>query len=81
MEIFKFSQMITDNETNFLWLADSLPKKFPDFYKRFEKLLIENKVEYQLLPQTKDVWAVDYMPVDSNSYWFRINHCSWCGNL
>ena len=55
--------MITDNETNFLWLADSLPKKFPDFYKRFEKLLIENKVEYHLLPQTKDVWAVDYMPL------------------
>ncbi len=58
--------MITDNETNFLWLADSLPKKFPDFYKRFEKLLQENKVEFNLLPNTKDIWAVDYMPVQIN---------------
>ena len=55
--------MIKDNETNFLWLADSLPKKFPDFYKRFEKVLIEYKVEFNLLPNTKDIWAVDYMPV------------------
>lgn len=58
--------MIADNETNFLWLADSLPKKFPDFYKRFEKLLHENKVEFNLLPNTKDIWAVDYMPVQIN---------------
>ena len=63
MEIFKFSQMITDFETNFLWLADSLPKKSPNFYKRLEKLLIENKVEFNLLPGTKDIWAVDYMPI------------------
>ena len=55
--------MITDNETNFLWLADLLPKKFPEFYKRFEKLLIESKVEFNLLPGTKDIWAVDYMPI------------------
>ena len=55
--------MIIDNETDFLWLADTLPKKFPDFYKRFQKLLIECKVEFNLLPDTKDIWAVDYMPV------------------
>ena len=55
--------MITDNETNFLWLADALPKKFPDFYNRFEKLLFESKVEFNLLPDTNDIWAVDYMPI------------------
>lgn len=55
--------MIIDNETDFLWLADTLPKKFPDFYKRFQKLLIECKVEFNLLPDTKDIWTVDYMPI------------------
>lgn len=62
--------MIPDNKTNFLYLADTLPKKYPNFYTRFENLLIENKINFKLLPQTKDVWAVDYMPIqiDQNKF-------------
>lgn len=62
--------MIPDNKTNFLYLADTLPKKYPNFYARFENLLIENKINFKLLPQTKDVWAVDYMPIqiDQNQF-------------
>jgi len=55
--------MITDKQTNFLYLADTLPKKYPTFYQRFEKVLNDCKIKFELLPQTKDVWAVDYMPV------------------
>lgn len=55
--------MIPDNKTNFLYLADTLPKKYPSFYARFENLLNECKINFKLLPQTKDVWAVDYMPI------------------
>lgn len=55
--------MIPDNKTNFLYLADTLPKYYPGFYLEFEKLLRENKVNFDLLPDTKDVWAVDYMPI------------------
>lgn len=55
--------MIADFQTNFLYLADCLPIKYPHFYKRFETLLNENKITIQLLPNTKDVWAVDYMPI------------------
>lgn len=55
--------MITDSQTNFLYLADTLPKKYPDFYARFEKVLTDCKVKFDLLPNTKDVWAVDYMPI------------------
>lgn len=58
--------MITDNQTNFLYLADTLPKKYPDFYKRFEKVLTDCNIEFALLPQTKDVWAVDYMPIQTD---------------
>lgn len=55
--------MIPDNKTNFLYLADTLPKKYPSFYARFENLLNDCKINFKLLPQTKDVWAVDYMPI------------------
>ena len=55
--------MIPDSKTNFLYLADSLPKKYPNFYPRFEKVLHDCNLNYQLLPGTKDVWAVDYMPI------------------
>ncbi|MET6999446.1 agmatine deiminase family protein [Chitinophaga defluvii] len=57
--------MITDCQTNFLYLADTLPQKYPDFYKRFEIVLAEYNVEFALLPNTKDVWAVDYMPIQT----------------
>jgi agmatine deiminase len=57
--------MITDNQTNFLFLADTLPKKHPAFYKQFEAVLTECCIEYALLPNTKDIWARDYMPVQT----------------
>jgi agmatine deiminase len=55
--------MIADFQTNFLYLADTLPIRYPNFYKRFESLLNENHIEFELLQNTNDVWAVDYMPI------------------
>jgi len=55
--------MITDAETNYLYLADTLPKKHPEFYSRFEVVLSECGINLSLLPGTKNIWAVDYMPV------------------
>jgi agmatine deiminase len=55
--------LITDGSTNFLYLADTLPIKYPTFYHEFEKILNECKIDFGLLPNTKDIWAVDYMPV------------------
>ena len=57
--------MIPDQETNFLFLADTLEKKYPDFYARFIKTLAELKIPFDILPGTKDVWAVDYMPIQT----------------
>lgn len=62
--------MIADNQTNFLYLADTLPKNFPDFYQFLEKLLIRNKIDYSLLPDTKDIWARDYMPIQTDIHNF-----------
>lgn len=58
--------MITDKQTNFLYLADTLPTKYPDFYKRFENVLKNCNIPFDFLPQTKDVWAVDYMPIQTD---------------
>ena len=55
--------MIPDNKTNFLFLADTLPKKYSNFNEQFEKVLNNCNINFELLPQTKDVWAVDYMPI------------------
>jgi agmatine deiminase len=55
--------MIPDNQTNSLYLADGLPEKYATFFSQFEKILNNCNIPFQLLPHTKDVWAVDYMPV------------------
>jgi len=55
--------MVTDNQTNFLFLADSLPLKYGRFYHELESLLQTHHVEFGLLPKTNDIWAVDYMPI------------------
>ncbi|MBK7691353.1 MAG: agmatine deiminase family protein [Bacteroidetes bacterium] len=57
--------MITDSQTNFLYLANTLPKKYPHFYERFAQVLKSCKIDFALLPHTKDVWAVDYMPIQT----------------
>jgi agmatine deiminase len=55
--------MIVDSQTNFVYLADSLASKYPKFARRLTSAFDENGVRYDFLPNTKDVWAVDYMPV------------------
>lgn len=55
--------MITDIDTNQLYLADSLPQKQLEFFQRFEIVLNRCNIPFEFLPNTKDIWAVDYMPV------------------
>ncbi|WP_161889564.1 agmatine deiminase family protein [Pontibacter russatus] len=55
--------MIRDNQTNFVYIADTLQNKYPNFSKEFVSKLNENAIGHGILPNTKDVWAVDYMPI------------------
>lgn len=55
--------MITDSQTNFVYLTDTLSTKYPEFAKEFVSKLRLAKVPFGILPNTKDVWAVDYMPI------------------
>lgn len=58
--------MITDDQTNFLYLSDKLPLK-QSFYLKLTSLLKEEGINFELLPNTKDIWAVDYMPIQVDS--------------
>lgn len=55
--------MITDSQTNFVFIADTLSAKYPEFAKEFVSKLEQAKIPFDVLPKTKDVWAVDYMPI------------------
>jgi len=62
--------LIQDNLTNTLYLADCLPSKYPEFYGRLETILKNCQVDFHLLPHSKDIWAVDYMPIQINDNQF-----------
>lgn len=55
--------MIADSETNYLYVADTLPITFPRFYEEFRKVLRACSINLVTIKGTKDVWAVDYMPI------------------
>ena len=55
--------MITDSQTNLLWLSGCLPVKQERFFRLFVKVLNSLNIPFGLLPHTKDIWAVDYMPI------------------
>jgi agmatine deiminase len=68
--------MITDHETNKLYLSDCFQKRVYDkyytpetqkgfnaFFERFHDILIQHGIDPDFLPGTKDIWARDYMPI------------------
>ena len=64
--------MITDKETNFVYFSKLLKTKveFAHSCNRITSLLEENQIKYDFLEETKDIWARDYMPIqtDINSF-------------
>ncbi len=67
--------MIPDDQTSKLFLADCLPEKYPDFFDRLAAVLQKCELEYTLLPNTKDIWARDYMPVQiSENTFIQFNY-------
>lgn len=67
--------MITDEQTNMLFLADCLPALHPDYFSKFEKVLNQCNIKFEFLPNCKDVWAVDFMPVQvSNDRFVRFTY-------
>lgn len=55
--------MITDSQTNTVFLADTLPKRE---FNKFKSFLIEHGVRVQIINRTDDYYCRDYMPVQVN---------------
>ncbi len=58
--------MMTDEQTNVLYYADTLPKKHREFYTAFDQAIADLGIIPKEIPGTRDVWAKDYMPVQIN---------------
>jgi len=54
--------MIRDDETNFLWLSDKIVN-YPTFFRDLVEVLNRQAIPWLLLPNTKDIWCVDFMPI------------------
>ena len=67
--------MIIDSQTNFVFIADTLSSKYPEFAKELIPKLERAKIPFGILPNTKDAWAVDFMPVQvSESKFVRFSY-------
>lgn len=55
--------MITDSQTNFVYIADTLETLYPQFAEDLVSIFKKANIPFGILPHTKDAWAVDYMPV------------------
>ena len=62
--------MISDKETNFVYLSNLLKEKCPKEFEQlkywFDKFMIKNGI----LPNTKDLWVVDFMPLQVQEDYF-----------
>ena len=55
--------MITDQQTNFVYFSALLEKKAPVTFKQLASSFDQLGIGYGTLPLTKDLWAVDFMPI------------------
>ncbi len=56
-----------------LYFADTLQTYYRIFYTSLSSILKENKIDFDIISSTKDVWLKDFMPVKSfnNFVWFN----------
>ena len=55
--------MIKDIDSNKVYISNQLEKKYSDTFRRLTALLSEEGVEWDIIPNTNDIWARDYMPI------------------
>lgn len=69
-------KLVSDSDTNEVYISSWLNDECPDFYSRFIKLLSENSITHHVLKTTNDMWARDYMPIqiyDDHFVQYRYN--------
>ena len=55
--------MIPDYQCNTVYFSEWLKKDYFDIYKGLSRILNKHNVAYDIIPNTKDVWCRDYMPI------------------
>lgn len=55
--------MISDYGCNAVCFSEWLKKDYSDIYKGLAGILNKHNVAYDIIPNTKDVWCRDYMPL------------------
>ena len=55
--------MITDRETNILYLSSLLKSEFAQFWADLKLILDRHSIKYRWIEHTKSIWCRDYMPV------------------
>lgn len=55
--------MIPDYGCNAVYFSEWLKKDYPDIFKGLVRILNKHNVAYDIIPNTKDVWCRDYMPL------------------
>lgn len=55
--------MITDKDTNKIFLSHKLKLDYPIICGEIENVLKKFNSKYDFLPNTQDIWARDYMPI------------------
>lgn len=60
--------MITDQETNFVYFSELLKtiEKYSQTFDHITAILDKYQIKYDFLKGTKDIWARDYMPIQTN---------------
>lgn len=62
--------MIHDSDANEVWLSPWLRSEFPEIFSGLRAILKKHDVKCETIPQTKDLWCRDYMPIqiDDNRF-------------
>jgi agmatine deiminase len=55
--------MIADGETNVVFVANTLERRFPAVYRGLASILGEHGIPLRTIPGTLDVWCRDYLPI------------------
>ena len=60
--------MITDKDTNFVYFSDLLrtDARYSLTCSEIIKILTHNSIKHDFLPATNDIWARDYMPIQTS---------------
>ncbi|WP_320112040.1 agmatine deiminase family protein [Draconibacterium orientale] len=62
--------MISDKETNKIFFSNRLKLDFPNTCAEIEQTLNSYGITPDFLPETKDIWARDYMPIQTSKDMF-----------